>query len=135
MMNAITQMEISSQMIQNSLGTIGANLAGGASGSMGHQVGGASGSSGNQAGSSGHQSPTRTYTSAGKIPRPLYPQFQGEQQIGQPGQGQTGPRDPFAEYRRDYLALGPEFHVDMSLMDYCSIRYRNRPKEAQRGNM
>jgi hypothetical protein len=56
----------------------------------------------------------------------------GEQQIGHPGQGQqmgqvrqgkTGPRDPFAEYKRDYLALGPEFHADMSLMDYCSIRY------------
>jgi hypothetical protein len=53
------------------ISSIGANLAGGASGS-----------SGNQAGSSGHQSPTRTYTSAGKIPRPLYPQFQGGQKVG-----------------------------------------------------
>jgi hypothetical protein len=73
MMNAIAQMAISSQMIHNSLGTIGANLAGGVSGSKGHQGGGASGSSGNQARLSGHQSPTRTYTSTGKIPRPLYP--------------------------------------------------------------
>jgi hypothetical protein len=32
------------------------------------------------------------------------------------------------------LALGMKFHADMSLMDYCSIRYRNRPREAQRGN-
>jgi hypothetical protein len=39
------------------------------------------------------------------------------------------------EYRRDYLALGLEFHIDMSLIDYCSIRYQNMPKEAQRGNM
>jgi hypothetical protein len=53
---------------------------------------------------------------------------------GQPGQGQVVPQDPFGEYRRDYLALGPEFHADMSLLDYCSIRYRNRPREAQRGN-
>jgi hypothetical protein len=44
--------------------------------------------------------------------------------------GQTGPRDPIAEYRKDYLALGPEFHTDMNLMDICLIRYRNRPKEA-----
>jgi hypothetical protein len=52
---------------------------------------------------------------------------------GQSGQGQVVPQDPF-EYRRDYLALGPEFHADMSLMDYCSIKYQNRPQEAQRGN-
>jgi hypothetical protein len=43
------------------------------------------------------------------------------------------PQDPFEENMRDYLALGPEFHADMSLLDYCSIRYRNRPREAQRG--
>jgi hypothetical protein len=30
--------------------------------------------------------------------------------------------------------LGPEFHTYMSLLDYCSIRYRNRPREAHRGN-
>jgi hypothetical protein len=53
---------------------------------------------------------------------------------GQSGQGQTVPQDPFREYRRDYLALGPEFHADMSLLDYCSIRYQNRPREAHRGN-
>jgi hypothetical protein len=35
MMNAITQMTISTQLIQNSVGTIGANIASGASGSMG----------------------------------------------------------------------------------------------------
>jgi hypothetical protein len=144
MMHAITQMAINTQLIQNSMGTTDANIAGGASGSMGHHGGGASGSNGNPAGSSGHQTPTHTYISARKIPKPLFPQFQGGQQIGHPGQGQqmgqagqgqTGPIDPFAEYRGDYLALGPEFHADMSLMDYCSIRYRNRPREAQRGSM
>jgi hypothetical protein len=31
------------------------------------------------------------------------------------------PQDLF-EYRRDYLALGPEFHADMSLMDYCLMQ-------------
>jgi hypothetical protein len=54
MMNTITQMAIGTQLIQNSVGTIGANIAGGASGSMGHHEGGASGSSGNLTGSSGH---------------------------------------------------------------------------------
>jgi hypothetical protein len=88
MMHTITQMEISTQLIQNSMGTTGANIAGGASGSMGHHGGGASGSSGNPTGSSGHQTPTHTYISAGKIPRPLFPQFHGEQQIGHTGQGQ-----------------------------------------------
>jgi hypothetical protein len=55
--------------------------------------------------------------------------------MGQVGQAQTCPTNPFAEYMRDYLALGPKFHADMSLMDYYSIRYRNRPRQAQRGNM
>jgi hypothetical protein len=55
--------------------------------------------------------------------------------MGHAKQRQAGQIDLFAEYRRGYLALGPEFHADMSLMDYCSIRYRNRPREAQRGNM
>jgi hypothetical protein len=32
------------------------------------------------------------------------------------------------------LALGPDFHADMSLLVYCLIRYRNRPRETQRGN-
>jgi hypothetical protein len=44
------------------------------------------------------------------------------------------PQDPFGESRRYYLALGLEFHDDMSLMYYCSIGYRNRPREAHRGN-
>jgi hypothetical protein len=116
---------------------MGANAAGGASGSGGHQGGGASGSNGSQGGASGHPLPICAYTSSGRIPRPLYPQLQGGKSLGQPGQvgGQPGqrqtvPQDPFGEYRRDYLALGPEFHTDMSLLDYCSIRYRNRPWEA-----
>jgi hypothetical protein len=45
----------------------------------------------------------------------------------------TGPQDPFAKYRRDYLALGPEFHADMSSLDYYSIRYRNRPRGCTEG--
>jgi hypothetical protein len=125
--------------------TIGSNAAGGSSGSRGHKGGGASGCSESQGGASTNPSLVRAYTSSGRIPRPLYPQFQTRQSLGQPlgqpgqaggqlGQGQVVPQDPFREYKRDYFALGPEFHEDMSLMDYCSIKYRNRPWEAQRGN-
>jgi hypothetical protein len=130
MMNAMQQMAINTHMIHHSMSTISANAAGGASGSRGYQGGGASGSSGSQGGASPHPSPVRAYTLSGRIPRPLYSLFQGGQPLGQPGQargqpgqGQVVPQDPFGEYNRDYLALGPEFHADMSLMDYCSIRY------------
>jgi hypothetical protein len=88
MMNVITQMAINTQLIYNSMGTMGANMASGASCSMGHHGGGASGSNGNPTRSSGHETPTQTYILAGKIPRLLFLQFQGEQQIGHPGQGQ-----------------------------------------------
>jgi hypothetical protein len=53
---------------------------------------------------------------------------------GQPGQGHAGPQDPFREYRTYYLALGLEFHGDTGLLDYCSIKYHNRPREAKKGN-
>jgi hypothetical protein len=80
-MNAIAQMAISTQMIQNSVGTIGANVAGGASGSRGHQGGGANGSSGFQSGASGHQSPVHTYTSSGRIPIYIL-SFRGDNRLG-----------------------------------------------------
>lgn len=32
------------------------------------------------------------------------------------------------------LGTKTRVHADMSLLDYCSIMYRNRPREAQRGN-
>jgi hypothetical protein len=115
---------------------IGANVAGGASGSGGHQGGGASGSSGSQGGASTHLSPAYEPTHhLGGFPD-LYTHSSREDNHwdnhlrdagGQIGQGQVVPQDPFGEYMRDYLALGPEFHANMSLQDYCSIQYRNRP--------
>jgi hypothetical protein len=84
MMNTIQQMNLSAQMLHHSMSTIGANVAGGPSGSGGHQGGGASGSSGSQGGASPNPSPVRAYTSSGRIPRPLYPQFQARQSLGQP---------------------------------------------------
>jgi hypothetical protein len=68
MMNAISQMAISTQMIQHSVSTMGVNAARGANGSRRHQGGGASGSGGSQGGASGHPSPIRAYTSSGRIP-------------------------------------------------------------------
>jgi hypothetical protein len=47
----------------------------------------------------------------------------------------TSTRDPFIEYKRDYLSLETKFHADMTLMDYCLIKYQNMPIEANKGNM
>ena len=41
--------------------------------------------------------------------------------------------DDIAEYRREYVALGRDFHQDMTLVEYCALRLRNRPREPQRG--
>jgi hypothetical protein len=82
MMNAIAQMAINTQLIHHSVRTMGAKAAGGASGSGGHQGGGASGSSGSQGGARGHPSPICTYTSSGRITRPLFLQFHGGHQLG-----------------------------------------------------
>jgi hypothetical protein len=53
MRNAIAQMALNSQIIQNSLSTIGASIARGAVGHTRHQGGAASGSNGNVPGTSG----------------------------------------------------------------------------------
>jgi hypothetical protein len=109
-------MNISAHMLHHSMSTIGANAAGGPSGLGGHQRGGASGYSGSRGGVSSNPSIVQYYTSSGRIPRPLYPEFQAGQSLGQPlgqpgqtgeqsGQGQEVQQDLFGEYRRDYLAL------------------------------
>jgi hypothetical protein len=50
-------MAIDTQMIQHNVSSMGANAAGGASGSGGHEGGGSSGSIRSQGGASGHPSP------------------------------------------------------------------------------
>jgi hypothetical protein len=75
MLTTIHQMNLSAQMLEHSMSTISANAAGGPSGSGGHQGGGANGSSGSHGGAITNPSPARAYTSSGRIPRPLYPQF------------------------------------------------------------
>jgi hypothetical protein len=68
LLTSIQQMNLSEQMLQHSMITIGANAAGGPSGSRGCQGGGASGSSGSQGGAGTNPSPAQAYTSSGRIP-------------------------------------------------------------------
>jgi hypothetical protein len=55
----------------------------------------------------------------------------GNQQAG--NQGQQGQGETFDDYWREYQALSEDFQVAMSLLDYCNIKYRNRPREVNRG--
>jgi hypothetical protein len=91
---------------------------------------------GNSGAGSIPQSPSRTYTSGSRIPRPLFPSFQRAPPIAAPPSiAQRPPThvNDIAEYRREYAALGHDFHQDMTLVEYCGIRLRNRPREPQRG--
>jgi hypothetical protein len=78
------------------------------------------------------QSPSHTYTSASRIPRPLFPSFQRAPPIATPPPIAQRPptlADDIAEYRREYIALGCDFHQDMTLVEYCGLRLRNHPRE------
>jgi hypothetical protein len=82
------------------------------------------------------QSPTRTYTSASRSPHPLFPNFQRATPVA--AQIPITQRPPthaedIAEYQREYVALGHEFHQDMTLVEYCGLRLKNHPREPQRG--
>jgi hypothetical protein len=82
------------------------------------------------------QSPSRTYTSASRIPRPLFPSFQRAPPVVVPppiAQGPPTHADDIAKYRREYTSFGHDFHQDMTLVDYCGLRLRNFPREPQRG--
>jgi hypothetical protein len=41
--------------------------------------------------------------------------------------------EDITEYRREYTALGHDFHQNMTLVEYCGLKLRNRPREPQRG--
>jgi hypothetical protein len=91
---------------------------------------------GNSGAGSRPQSPTRTYTSASRIPRPLFPSFQRASPVAtQIPIAQRPPThaEDIAEYRREYATLGHDFHQDMTLVEYCGLRLKNRPREPQRG--
>jgi hypothetical protein len=59
------------------------------------------------------------------------PQFLEGQQAG--NQGKQGQWEDFTDYLREYLTLGDEFQAAMSLHDFCTIKYRNRPRDYNRG--
>lgn len=91
---------------------------------------------GNSGEGSRTQSPSRTYTSASRIPRPLFPSFQRAPPVAAPppiAQRPPTHADDIVEYKREYAALGRDFHQDMTLVEYCGLRLRNRPREPQRG--
>jgi hypothetical protein len=91
---------------------------------------------GNSGAGSRPQSPTHTYTSASRIPRPLFPNFQRASPVAAQiliAQRLPTHAEDIAEYEREYAALGHDFHQDMTLVEYCGLRLRNRPREPQRG--
>jgi hypothetical protein len=91
---------------------------------------------GNSGAGSRPQSSTRTYTSASRIPCLLFPSFQRAPPVAAQipiAQRQPTHADDIAEYRREYATLGHDFHQDMTLVEYCGHKLRNRPREPQRG--
>jgi hypothetical protein len=79
---------------------------------------------GNSGAGSRPQSPSRTYTSASRIPRPLFPSFQRAPPVAAPppiAQRPPTHADDIAEYRREYAALGCDFHQDMTLVEYYGL--------------
>jgi hypothetical protein len=91
---------------------------------------------GNSGAGSRPQTPTRTYTSSSRIPRPWFPSFQRappaatQQPLAQRLPTQA---EDIAEYKREYAALGRDFHHDMTLVEYCGLRGMDHPREPQRG--
>jgi hypothetical protein len=93
-------------------------------------------SHGNSRACSRPQSPTHTYISASRIPRLLFPNFQRASPVAAQipiAQRLLTHAEDIVEYRREYAALGHDFHQDMTLVEYCGLRLRNRPREPQRG--
>jgi glycerol-3-phosphate cytidylyltransferase-like family protein len=82
------------------------------------------------------QTPTRTYTSSSRIPRPWFPSFQRapatttQQPLAHRLPTQA---EDIAEYKREYVVLGRDFHHDMPLVEYCGLRGMDHPREPQRG--
>jgi hypothetical protein len=78
------------------------------------------------------QSPSRTYISASRIPRPLFPSFHRAPSVAAlPPIAQRPPThaDNIAEYRREYTTLGHDLYQDMTLVEYYRLRLRNHPRE------
>jgi hypothetical protein len=91
---------------------------------------------GNSGAGSRPQSLTRTYTYASRIPRPLFPSFQRAPSVTTQvliAQRPPTHAEDIAKYKREYETLGHDFHQDMTLVKYCGLRLKNRPRDPQRG--
>jgi hypothetical protein len=83
---------------------------------------------GNSGAESRPQTPTHTYTSSSRIPRPWLPSFQrAPPVVAQQSLAHRLPTQAeyFAEYKREYVALGPDFHHDMTLVEYYVLHIKN----------
>jgi hypothetical protein len=78
------------------------------------------------------QSPTRTYTYASRIPRPLFPSFQRAPPVAAQlsiTQRLPSHAEDISDYQREYATLGHDFHQDITLVTYCGLRLRKLPGE------
>jgi hypothetical protein len=66
-----------------------------------------------------------------KVVRPLLSNFLGNQQTKNQGKKVLG--ENFQDYLREYQALGDEFQEAMSLQDFFTIKYKNTPRDQNRG--
>jgi hypothetical protein len=96
-------------------------------------INGSHGHNGNRVEGSNTHVPTWNHigSTSRVTPRPHMPQFLEGQQAG--NQGQQGQGEYFMEFLKEYQTLGEEFQAAMSLQDFCTIKYKNRPIDLNKG--
>jgi hypothetical protein len=62
-------------------------------------------------------------------PRPYMPSFLDTQQQDAHVPGRMEIEDNFEDYEREYAALSAGFRRQVSLAEYCDIKYRGRPRD------
>jgi hypothetical protein len=67
-------------------------------------------------------------------PRPYMPSFLDAQQQDAYVRGCMEVEENFEEYEREYASLSAGFMRQVSLGEYCGIKYRGRPRNFHRGN-
>jgi hypothetical protein len=122
MVELLTQLVENTQGNQNNAANDGSR---GTNGSHGHN--------GNHVEGINTHVPTQNHigSTSRVTPRPHMPQFLEGQQDG--NQGKQGQGEYFTDYLREYQTLGDDFRNSMSLQDFCTIKYKNRPRDFNRG--
>ena len=72
-----------------------------------------------------------TQTNCRVTPRPLLPQLLVDKLAG--NQGKPKQADIFNDYLREYQTLGVEFHATTSLHELCIIKFKNIPRDFNKG--